>query len=467
MGKHGAAGTGGGPTKKSKRGNVGSESLEKTPADPTPILIACFNYKGGVGKTSCAANLGAALRSLGYRTCYVDCDSQCNLSTFFNRQEKPAATDEEGESGSEFDENNFLSANESDEDGADGGREHQATSVAGPARPNVRAARKPSLAKFPVARVVQQYPVELCRQGNFDRAGRPFPVTLKRVLMDSFLGRAVPTGVLEFASKVDSEGRKEYPSLPEGLFLLPGDKDLNSILEVRLNQAIVNIQGPGHEDAFMALGGFRKALYEIGKELRIKYFVCDFGPSAGIINEILVGSCDMIVPPFQPDFFSASSVYGLLHNMLPTLISKQRIINTQQDKYLPKCDLYNPYRFNTRAPRLLPFLMTNFQVSNNEVAMYDSNFFDLVTRIVAAEDVPEEVKCVYEPDRDGSMVVPFLRHVPVILKEAQTRGEPVVGMTPAILREQFGDRRLPHGILTELRHATIAFLDLARMVQCV
>jgi chromosome partitioning protein len=51
--------------------------------DQQPAIIACQNFKGGVGKSTISVHLAQYLAIQGYRVCLIDCDSQASATMMF------------------------------------------------------------------------------------------------------------------------------------------------------------------------------------------------------------------------------------------------------------------------------------------------------------------------------------------------------------------------------------------------
>ena len=59
---------------------------------PPVNVIAVINQKGGVGKTTSVANLGAALAARGHRVCLIDMDPQSHLTLHMGVEIEPGST---------------------------------------------------------------------------------------------------------------------------------------------------------------------------------------------------------------------------------------------------------------------------------------------------------------------------------------------------------------------------------------
>ena len=78
------------------------------------------------------------------------------------------------------------------------------------------------------------------------------------------------------------------------------------------------------------LGAFRFMLHKLGREYDFEYMVVDTGPSNGMLNKVVVTSCDYMLAPVFPESFSDSSLSGMLNEVLPEWLDWQENFLRQQ-----------------------------------------------------------------------------------------------------------------------------------------
>eukprot|EP00899_Mesostigma_viride_P006296 jgi/Mesvir1/15668/Mv03269-RA.1 len=423
---------------KQGRGQYGEPSQPGSAVEP--VLVASFSYKGGCGKSTVSLNLGAELASQGIPTLLVDCDEQCNLSTFFNPEFK-----RDNDAGNAAEEEDEISSEVSHHDTA------------------VRSLNAGFSASIRPRKNVYDYSVNLLRPGCFQKNGKRFPTTLK----DMWEAWEPVVEARERMQVVDMNADDSFNDLPKGLYLLPGDPLLMS-LELEVSGAM-STKGHGRNPRpFRALSAFRRMVVAAAKNVGAHMVICDFGPSAGVLNQNFVMSCDLILPVFLSDFFSSSAVYGLLHSVYPPWLDGFEAIKSAERSSLHD----KRFAYNVRPPNILPFMMNSYTatVSGRVLSPTDSNFLDLVSRVVngigGEEPLEPEVKGKYFPARGGAMVGPFLPSVPKAMKVAQEVAHPATLIDEDILVKYYEVDGVgaPEGAVEELKAVKKSFRWLADLV---
>ncbi len=116
------------------------------------------------------------------------------------------------------------------------------------------------------------------------------------------------------------------PRYDGNLILLPGSHDIKS-LEDELAQLIGSGEhdGNGAETSRLSFpnrtnryaGAFRYMINAMVSKWQLDYVIIDCAPANSHLNKVITMTSDYILPPVFPDFFSMSSVRGLLSTVLP------------------------------------------------------------------------------------------------------------------------------------------------------
>jgi cellulose biosynthesis protein BcsQ len=352
----------GGPAGSGGAGPAGSGGGATRLTSSKGKVIAVYNYKGGCGKTTTSINVASVMaHTLKKKVLLVDCDPQCNLTSFLYPEpvkSSEVVDEEEGED----DEDASSMETEDDEDDEDQG----------------------------ISRIlpkVKSIPLHASVQGALDVNLLEEGIRLARPHIYDFLEGMMVNGDPSFLTEKDADGKVnldkiqkhnlKYRSGSGGeLWLIPGHPSIIKC-EQHYNDYKKLVQGP------FCRYGLRYLIDRAVERHKIDIVLVDFGPSASPLNINWIASCDMILPPCFADYFNCASLHGLLTSVLPEVIKyhKERLKNQMEEMDKNKClkdfktklgdeciekDLKESLKFGRYPPKLLCTVVTNFKVKSGK-----------------------------------------------------------------------------------------------------
>ena len=158
-------------------------------------------------------------------------------------------------------------------------------------------------------------------------------------------------------------------------------------------------------------------------------------------------SCDFILPPCFADYFSVSSVRGMLWDILPSWFAWNERVCAAQNMAAndPPAHQYTAHTdhflYSNNKPRVLPFIVMNYGVSGPYIINGAAIFFRTLQNMLQDTELPQSVAaqlCSPPPQ----MVVMLLRYLGTALKMSEQMGVPVVNMNGQTIHTHFRVRSL-------------------------
>lgn len=366
---------------------------------PPGIIIGVYNYKGGVGKTTNLINIAYSLqRRAENKILMIDADPQCNLTSFFTKPD----TDREDDD----DSNENLTKRHKSIEGDD--QDYKCENLNDV---RVQTDTLPDERKAP--------PHDVSQLRN-DRSNPSIFSVLAPVFEGDVSGLVVPDLI-----PVDSEKR---------LYLLNGS---TYIIEY---ESSLSLARADRASAVPKFGAFRYITHQLCKKYDIDFVFVDFGPSSGILNQVLVMSCDYILPPCFADFYSVCSADGFLNYLMPAWIEWRRQLKADESIIFADTSRKSKqghFAFNNNPPKILPFIVTSYKMYNKkgggqQVAIGSARWIYALRDVI--NSASPDIKHLYEPF-DNQQFLPLLQHVGQIIQYSHTLRVPFIDFNEVHLEQ--------------------------------
>lgn len=115
-------------------------------------------------------------------------------------------------------------------------------------------------------------------------------------------------GIVEGGNDINTNIRPQKIS-EEEFYIVPGNLRL-SVFESSLRSSITEARS-GNQKGFLETSSIARYMDEIGAKEKFDIFICDTGPSLGLLNNLVFLSCDYFVVPMMPDSFSVQGIENL------------------------------------------------------------------------------------------------------------------------------------------------------------
>ena len=365
-------------------------------------VIAFYNFKGGVAKTTQCINVSAALALEGAKVCIVDADPQANISAYFNSGNYEEFTAEQLDATCRGDISNKCQGSEVDE------VEHR------DAYPDCLGT---DLSAYLCSNML-----------TIESVFHPLYEENKREKMEKLLERQISIlnegmnkeelDILNYSgitpAKLEKKRRLLRPRLFQPcnsstffdkdtnqplLWLLPGKFTL-AHLEIPIGNAS---NKSDHDKAATVLVGAPTYLINALRGC-FDYVLVDLGPNFGALNKCIAMASDLIYPPAFLDSNSVEAMRDLFVRVFPEWYSwRQRTLKFQRSKEGYFYDLggdedseedeeganqdfdLRPYLLDPDCPRILPMVCTGYDIDiHNRVCKHHSNFYGSMSAFMNA-----------------------------------------------------------------------------------